>query len=483
VLIFKDFRKLLIVCLKMLFRKTTRKRFIFLVAAFMLMMGFNTYSYVMRFHKTETQKRDILNEKAFKLFFLRTRTSADCARFLAQNEKRFADYGSEIVREAFIYQNNLYIHFRRPSEFTLNDGNRSLDLLYDLFNIKRASEDFFLNPRDTGYEVNARADYFDHNGVWLSDDILRIRHKGLRQDLLDIADMIREGLSGKRLEIYNSIRNTIIDNIKRVPLQVNYEPNPYLSRVENIVPMNFLYILTNIREDNSTDIMDLGESVRYEGDGSIKTVGSYMDIPSQYNDKPLYDDMAIYPRYIPIYAPELLRPRWNLLLYEDIYINSDFMDYIEKLHFKGNYMFSYEKSHIIEDKVKKINDDIYSNHIFFYLTDLSVGIAFPFMISLFAFIHLKTEISFLFMFKNRIRELLFIFWLMPVFLMSIVKGGILAGYLIYLNFLGYGISSYIVFSLLITFLLASIFFYPINRWCFSQFTGEKINLYALHKGR
>jgi hypothetical protein len=59
----------------------------------------------------------------------------------------------------------------------------------------------------------------------------------------------------------------------------------------------------------------------------------------------------------------------------------------------------------------------------------------------------------------------------------------LAGYLIYLNFLGYGISSYIVFSLLITFLLASIFFYPINRWCFSQFTGEKINLYALHKGR
>ena len=56
-LIFKDFRKLLIVCLKMLFRKTTRKRFIFLVVAFMLMIGFNTYSYVMRFHKTEIQKK------------------------------------------------------------------------------------------------------------------------------------------------------------------------------------------------------------------------------------------------------------------------------------------------------------------------------------------------------------------------------------------------------------------------------------------
>ena len=482
-LIFKDFRKLLIVCLKMLFRKTTRKRFIFLVMAFMLMMGFNTYSYVMRFHKTEFQKRDILNEKAFKLFFLRTRTSADCARFLEQNEKRFMDFGSEIVREAFIYQNNLYIHLRRPSESMLNDGDRAIGLLYDLFNIQRVSETFFLNPSDTGYEVNVRANYFDHNGVWLSEDTLRVRHKGLRQDLLDIADMIREGLSGKRLEIYNSLKTTIIDNIKRVPLQENYEPNPYLSRVENLIPMNFLYILTNIREDNSTDIMDLGESVRYQGDGSIETAGSYMDIPSQYKNKPLYHDMAIYPRYIPVYAPELLSPRWNWLLYEDIYINSDFMEYIEKLHFNGNYMFSYEKSHIIEDKVKKINDDIYSNHIFFYMTDLSVGIAFPFMISLFAFIHLKTEISFLLMFKNRIRELLFIFWLMPVILMLIVKGGILTGYLIYLHSLDYGTSAYIVFSLLITFALASIAFYPINRWCFSQFTGEKINLYALHKGR
>jgi hypothetical protein len=482
VLIFKDFRKLLIVCLKMLFRKTTRKRFIFLVAAFMLMMGFNTYSYVMRFHKTEIQKKDILNEKAFKLFFLRTRTSADCARFLVRNEKKFMDYGSDIIKEAFIYQHNLYIHFARPSEFILNDGDRALDLLYDLFNIKTAGEGFFLNPLDTNYEIIARANYFDHNGVWLSDDVLRVRHKGLRQDLLDIADMIRYGLSGKRLEIYNSLKSTIIDNIKRVPLQEDYEPNPYLSRVENLIPMNFLYILTHIRDDNSTDIMDLGESVRY-GWESIETVGSYMDIPFKYKDKLLYHDMAIYPRYIPIHAPELLRPRWNWLLYEDIHIDSDFMDYIERLHFNGNYMFSYEKLHIIEDRVEKINDDIYSNHIFFYLTDLSVGIVFPFMISLFAFIHLKTEISFLLMFKNRIRELLFIFWLMPVSLMLIMKGGILTGYLIYLHSMGYGTSAYIIFSLLITFMLASIAFYPINRWCFSQFTGDKINLYALHKGR
>ena len=482
-LIFKDFHKLLIVCLKMLFRKTTRKRFIFLVVAFMLMMGFNTYSYVMRFHKTEIQKKDMLNEKAFKLFFLRTRTSADCARFLVRNEKRFLDYDSEIVKDAFIYQNNLYIHLFPSSEDPLTDGNRTLDLLYDLFNIRKMREAFFLDTRDMGYEIRIRANYFDHNGAWLSDDILRARHKSLRQDLIDIADMIREGQAGKRLEVYNSLKRTVIDNIKRIPLEEGYEPNPYLSRVEAVIPTNFLYILTHVREDNSTDIIDLGESVRYEEDNSIITMRSYADIPSRYKDRLLYHDMEIYPRYIPIYAPNLLRSRWNWLLYEDIDFNSDFMDFIKKLHFKGNYMFSYEKSHIIEDKVRKTNDDIYSNHIFFYLTDLSIGIAFPFMISLFAFIHLKTEISFLLMFKNRIRELLFIFWLMPVFLMLIVKGGILTGYLIYLFSMGYGTSAYIICSLLITFMLASIVFYPINRWCFSQFTGNKLNLYALHKGR
>ena len=108
---FRDFHRLLIVCLKMLFRKTTRKRFVFLVAAFMFMMAFNSYSYVMRFHKSEIQKQDLLNEKAFKVFFLRSRTRADCARFLSQHGDKLREYGSRILKGALIYQTNLYIHF------------------------------------------------------------------------------------------------------------------------------------------------------------------------------------------------------------------------------------------------------------------------------------------------------------------------------------------------------------------------------------
>jgi hypothetical protein len=112
-----------------------------------------------------------------------------------------------------------------------------------------------------------------------------------------------------------------------------------------------------------------------------------------------------------------------------------------------------------------------------------MGIAFPFMISLFAFIHLKTEIAFLFMFKNRIRELLFIFWLLPVFLMLVIKAGVFTFHSLSLVSKDLLFSVHIVFPLIITFLIASTAFYPINRWCFSQFTGQKLNLYALHKGR
>ena len=176
-------------------------------------------------------------------------------------------------------------------------------------------------------------------------------------------------------------------------------------------------------------------------------------------------------------------PRWNRFLYEDLDLDKKFMDYIEQLHFKGHYMFSYEKSHIIRNTIRQINSDIRSNHTYFYFSDLSIGIIFPFMISLFAFIHLKTELSFLFMFKNRIRNLLFIFWLLPVILMCLVKGSVLAGYIYTVTRDAVDPSFYIIFSFIFTFIAASAAFYPINLWCFNQFTGSRINLYSLHKGR
>ncbi|MBW1913217.1 MAG: hypothetical protein JRI43_08720 [Deltaproteobacteria bacterium] len=87
------------------------------------------------------------------------------------------------------------------------------------------------------------------------------------------------------------------------------------------------------------------------------------------------------------------------------------------------------------------------------------------------------------MFKNRIKALLFIFWMLPVSLMLLVKGGILILYLIYLLKTDLGLTAHITLPLFISLLVASAVFYPINRWCFSQFTGDSLDLYALHKGR
>ena len=485
-LIREDFRKLLVVCLKMLFRKSTRKRFVCLVVAFLFMMGFNTCSYVKKFHTAEALKKQVLDEKAFKVFFLRMRTRNVFVRFFTQHYNKLQQLGSAIVKKAFIYQNNLFIHFFAPSESKDNDqaqDKSAMKLLYNVYNIEKFAADFYANESNGNHQIKVRGNYIDHNGAGLNKEIIAARHTTLKFDLIDIADMIREEVWDKRTDVYNSIKKTIITNIKRLTLDATQEPNPYLSRVESIVPMNYLHILTNIKYDNTTDVIDLSESVSYEEDSTIKADKAYLAVPEVYRDNVMYQDIDAYPRYTPLYIPDLLRPQWNWLLFQNIAIKTDFMDYIDQLHFQGHYLFSYEKSHILKDKVTTINDDMRSNHIQFYLTDLSMGIAFPFMMSLFAFIHLKTEIAFLLMFKNKIRELLFIFWLLPVFLMLFVKGGILTSYLLYLFFGGFEVTVYIILPLSITFLLAAAVFYPINKWCFSPFTGDSLNLHALHKGR
>ena len=466
----------------MLFRKTTRKRFVFLVLAFIFMMGFNSYSYVMRFHKTEFQKKEVLDEDAFKMFFLRTRSRGDCTKFLNKYEQDIYRLGANIIQYAFIYQNNLFLHFPRDVDGLPGLQPYASDILFSLFNIDKERKDLFQSGSDNGFDVTMGAYYFDYNGFLLSSDNIRDRGKILKGDLIDIEDMIREGLGGRRMDIYNKIKINLIDNIKRIPPEESPGPNPYLSRIESIIPMNFLYIMSHVRKDTTTDIIDLLYSVRYE-DEKIHTIKPFLEIPEQYTDSLMYHDKDIYPRYIPLYAPRVIQTRWNRFLYEDLDLDENFMDYIEQLHFKGHYMFSYEKSHIIRDKIRQINSDIRSNHTYFYFSDLSIGIIFPFMISLFAFIHLKTELSFLFMFKNRIRNLLFIFWLLPVILMCLVKGSVLAGYIYIVIRGGLDPSFYIIFSFILTFIAASLIFYPINLWCFNQFTGNRINLYSLHKGR
>ena len=486
-LISHDFRKLAVVCLKMLFRKSTRKRFICLVMAFLFMMSFNIFSYVMQFHKTEKQKKEIVDDKTFKVFFLRLNTKEDCARFLMQHRWALQNYDAEIVEQAFIYQNNLYISMYPSAEImntSLLEDKDSLSVLYSIFNISTFAKDFYVDDTRNEFTIKFKDAYVDYNGAGLNNDIITQRDNALKSDIIDISNAVWGNIAGKRLEVFNLVRDRIVKNIKRVSLDKNIGPNPYLSRLGSIIPMNILNILTHIYYDNTTDIIDLSESVIYTHDATIEMYKAYSDVPEVYSDKLMYEDVnEIFPRYLPLYIPNLLQLQWNWLLYQNIHLNIDFIDYIDQLHFQGHFLFSYEKLNILKDCVKKINDDIHTNHIHFYLTDLSLGIAFPFMLSLFAFIHLKTEIAFLLMFKNRIRELLFIFWLLPIALILVVKGGILIAYFSYLFSKGFLFPIHLIAPLLISFLFAAMVFWQINKWCFREFTDNNLNLYTLHKGR
>jgi hypothetical protein len=475
-----DFWKLMVVCLKMLFRKSTRKRFLCLVAAFLFTLGFNTHSYIKKFQEAEIRKLQVLEEKAFKVFFLRFRTRSDYLRFYQHQAPELARLDAGPLNMAFIYQNNLFIQFR-----TGTPQKSGLALLYSLFDLEAAADGFLISAQPDDYTAIVRNHYIDHNGGNLDLDITLARHTALKGDLTDAADLIRGNLTGKRLAVFNDLTWRITNNVTRDAPAGNKAVNPFFSRVALVVPLNLFHLFANLANDVTTDILDFAESVRAAEGATLEVEKSYLQMPAAYADTLLYGDIDLYPRYVPVYAPDLLNVRWHWMLYEDIALNSAFLEKLDRLHFKGNYLFSYEKTLSVRERVAKINADILENHVDFYMTDLSMGIVFPFMISLFAFIHLKSELAFLLMFKNRIRELLLVFWMLPLGLIVLVKSGLVTFYLISQSSsaLAPPAAGTMLLPLAVSFGLAALVFFPINRWCFSQFTSEQLGLAVLHKGR
>jgi len=481
-----NFWKLLVVCLKMLFRKSTRQRFLCLVAAFLFIMGFNTHSYIKKFQDAEIRKLQALEEKAFNVFFLRFRTKNDYLRFRQRQAPELVSLDAVPLNMAFIYQNNLFIQYRDDLSAAPKRVNlQGLALLYELFDLETAAGDFKMAADPADYTVKVRNRYIDHNGTDLDLDIVLDRHTALKGDLADAADLIRGNLSGKRLAVFNDLTWRIANNIARDDPVKDRVVNPFFSRVALIVPLNLFHIFANMAKDVTMDIVDYAGTVQAAAGATLAVEASYLQIPEAYTDTLLYGDIDLYPRYIPVYTPRLLSARWHWMLYEDIDLKHAFLEKLDRLHFKGNYLFSYEKTLSLKERVRKINADILDNHVNFYMTDLSMGIVFPFMISLFAFIHLKTELAFLLMFKNRIRELLLVFWFLPLGLILLVKAG-LAGFYLLHHFNGAlttTAAGVMLLPMTVAFIFTAIVFFPINRWCFSQFTGEQLNLSVLHKGR
>lgn len=483
-----SFWKLLAVCIKMLFKKTTRKRFICLVALFLATMVFNTSSYIRRFGDTQLRKSQLLEENAFKVFFLRMRTKNDLFQFFENHRRDLAAWGVYPVRRAFIYQNNLFVHFTSPVESDpLPDRMESdaLMLIYRLFGLDRPTLAYGGDKAPDPYAVRIMNRYIDHNGSGLSGEILANRHLALRGDLVDAADMLRGNLSGQRLAVFNEMTRLVIDTLIRQPSDGRRPTNRYVSRVDLVVPLNLLHLFQNLADDNATDIIDFSASVRTAEKGVLEVQKAYLAVPESAATAFMYGDTDLYPRYVPLYAPGLVDSRLNWMLFEEIHLNDPFMDFIEQRHLNGQYMFSFEKAYIARDRAKSINREIRSNHIHFYLTDVSMSVVFPFMISLFSFIHLKSEFAFLLMFKNRVRELMAVFWLIPLLMLLLVKSGTVAVHMMSTASAA-AVTAEIwkmIMPMALSFLAAAAIFYPVNRWCFCPFIGPRIHLAALHKGR
>jgi len=485
----KDFWKLMAICLKMLFRKSTRRRFICLVGVFLFTMAFNTWGYIRQFNESEIRRAEVLSEKAFQVFFLRLRTNSEYMRFARSYQKALANLGAGIIESAFIYQNNLFIHFgpiHHENKDLKETAGKKIDSLYRIFGIKGVVHDYALDDGNDKLKVKVNNIVINHNGKGLTREIARSREVDLKRDLADAADIIRGNKSGRRLMVFNELALRIRETVSIVSTESGGETNPYVSRVALIVPMNLLHLLTNLARDNTTDIIDFSESVEPENGSILRVEKRYLKVPAKDPFGVMYGNIDLYPRYLSVHMPVLLSSKWHWLLYKGLEINDGFMDLIERLHFKGHYLFSYEKSQIIRERIEKINTDIRANHIHFYLTDLLMSIAFPFMVSLFAFVHLKSEFAFMLMFKNRIRELLAVFWLLPLLMMLTMKSGLLAAQLFLpqaVGEIGAPDAWAMVLPMTLSFLAVSAFFYPVNRWCFSPFTGNRLNLALLHKGK
>ena len=305
---------MLVVCLKMLFRKTTRKRFVCLILAFLFIIGFNTYSYVRQYLKTEIAKNNIITDNAFKVFFVRMRTRGNCMTFLNRHRMALNELGSQIVGDAFIYQNNLFIQFIPEGEKGTGSetpSNAALVLLYGLFKIDDQIQSFYIESVPQDDLVQIWNIYVDYNGIGLSPETIKTRQNARLGDLSDITEMIKGNLGRTRGEVVNTVRDTLFNDIHSAYRGKREEPNPYLSRVESIIPLNFLNILSHIASDNTTDIIDLAESVQYKEESIIETEREYLHIPNPYKESLIYADLNVYPRYIPLYIPDLLTQKWN----------------------------------------------------------------------------------------------------------------------------------------------------------------------------
>ena len=470
----------------MIFRKSILFKLLPLIIILVSIIIINMMNYYEQLLLVESEKSKILNENTYKIFFVSAKSEnyQYILTHLRQNVNSF-----QLIDEAFIYMSNLYIDF-----LPLRKRSKALKTIYDLFNIKEIVDNFFIE--DTGEDDHnvwetIKIEYIDYNGL------NSIKGKKLNDEIFDAFEKIVFSKKGNRIK---EITTKYIDNIQKYIQKNDIERKnvkPLISDIELIIPKIYHNILINcysMSENKSIAANQIDNNIIFDSENYFLKVNSLLtDIPykelqndnNSNKNKFLQDylkkaNMYFFPKYYALYVESLIienKEIYNKLLFPTLTLEKKHIQFLQNLHFNGNYLYSYIKLNYLEKQIETINDNTRKAQFLFWIYDSLLSLSFPFIISLFGYIYLKKEIAYILFHKSYSKYITFIFYLYPLFAILSIK---IAFYIIYLNTI---IVEYVIIPQLIIFIIIAILYWILNRLCFNEFLSNTIRLNSIFKGK
>jgi hypothetical protein len=454
-------------CVKMLFKPATRKRLMCLVSAFLICIAVNAGNHLVNAAQAGRRCQLLLTNPAFKLYFIRCRNARDLQRFLVRERRRLTAIGAGVIGRSFVYQNQLYLPVAG------SPTTPSLAPVRQLFGPN--PQRFFRSPdppADQG-PVQLKAVYFPR-GRLPSSDLVRL-------DLQDITSLLQKDLSGRRLLMANEKRQHLVRILAAESAGRYQARSPFFSRIESVVPMEYLDLWYNWSTDRTTDIVDWQGGLQIDDAGTVTVAAGYLTPPPAMDGRPGYWQFDIYPRYIPVWLPDIVTIQKQGIVLTGLRLQPEALALLKASQAEGRFLLSFEKLHVLESSVQQINRDRWIQNVAFFSLDFVMGVVFAFMMSLFAFVHLKAELAFLLMHRNAARSILRTFWLLPVILIGAVKLGALAAFILSGMPAPPGGLTEIWQPMSAALIATAVVCWPLNRWCFRQLTANRIALYRFHR--
>jgi len=463
--------EIFIICQKMLFRRSIRYRLIWLIVGFLSIIGFNIYQHFEKINTINKKTVELLNNDAFKFFFIFSLEKKDYYALNKKLSNSFPDHIT-VLSDIFIYKKNLYLDLIPIKENTKRQ--KALHHMYSMFSIKDYVNQFYSIDSGNKRDAFIHKSYIDYNGKMIATERLEKRKGKMNDTIRFFTDTLSEKLGREQKAALAKKQSVFFDSIR---IQHKGNINPFLSKIEMIIPFNIFYILGNI-SNQPLNIISNALTPISEDQYKIKKKYVHVLPENEYLYKMAFDSLR--PKYSAIFIKHFIYRNTdyiNTFFLPTLSYKNDIMNFLRELQFKGNYLFSFEKLHVIKHNVDTINSEITHAQLSFSIIDFFMSLIFSFMMSFFSFIYLKKEISFILFYKNRIRQIIHIFYISPILLILIIK------LLLYLYFFKFVFVNHVVFSLISSYIIVITLFWFINQWCFKEFISDQLNLYSIYKGK